>query len=119
MGHVPVADREAAYRRVATWLRPGGWWCASLPTGDDPGEMVEDGWLGAPMFFASMPWAEERELLDDRRARIDPRRSASDDEDGRPVPFRWVFAHRSVRPSIRSHRCSIAARTSTTSCTAG
>jgi len=117
MGHVPVADREAAYRRIATGLRPGGWWCASLPTGEEPGEMVEDGWLGAPMFFASMPWAEERELLVGAGLAIDLEEIRLDDEDGRSRSG-------GCSPIAREDRyarcgCSIAARTSTTSCTAG
>jgi SAM-dependent methyltransferase len=98
MGHVPVADRPGAYRRVATWLRPGGWWCASLPTGDDQGEGVELDWLGAPMFFASMPWEEERGLLETAGLRVEHEGIRVDDEDGRPVPFRWVFARRDRAP---------------------
>jgi SAM-dependent methyltransferase len=94
MGHIPVADREDLYRRIASWLRPGGWWCASLPTGEEPGEGIEEDWLGAPMFFASMAWGEERVLLDAASLIVDHEEIRVDDEDGRPVSFRWVFAHR-------------------------
>ncbi len=98
MGHVPVRDREDVFGRIRRWLRPGGWFCAAFPTGDRPGEDIEPSWLGAPMFFASMPWERESRLLGDAGFRIDRAVVITDDEDGRPVGFRWVFAQRDRSP---------------------
>lgn len=33
MGHVPLGAREDAAQRIAAWLRPGGWFCGSVPRG--------------------------------------------------------------------------------------
>lgn len=55
---------------------------------------MEEDWLGAPMFFASMPWDDERALLEDAGLRIRDERLVTDDEDGRSETFRWVFAQK-------------------------
>ena len=98
MGHVPIDDREQVFRRIWRWLRPSGWFCAAFPTGDRPGEGTEPAWLGTPMFFASMPWREESQLLETAGFRVDREVVVTDDEDGEPVSFRWVFAQRLTRP---------------------
>jgi SAM-dependent methyltransferase len=51
-GHVPAAEHRSTYRRVASWLRPGGVFCASFPL--TPGDDVEADWLGVPMFFGGI-----------------------------------------------------------------
>ena len=94
MGHVPIGDREDLYRRISRWIRPTGWFCASLPMGDRPGEDIESNWLGTPMFFASMPWERESHLLETAGFHIESEVAMTDDEDGEPVSFRWVFAQR-------------------------
>jgi SAM-dependent methyltransferase len=94
MGHVPISARGEVYRRIASWLRPGGWFCGSLTSGDHEGEGVEEDWLGAPMFFASMRWPDERALLEAAGLHVKADRVVVDEEDGVPVAFRWVFARR-------------------------
>ena len=98
MGHIPVSDRDGLFGRISRWLRPHGWFCAAFPIGDRPGEDIEPNWLGAPMFFASLPWERESRLLQGAGFSIDRAVVMTDDEDGRPVAFRWVFA-RLVRPT--------------------
>jgi len=51
-GHIPADEHLPTYRRVASWLRPGGVLCASFPL--TPGDDVEDSWLGVPMFFGGI-----------------------------------------------------------------
>ena len=98
MGHIPVGDREGLYARISRWLRPDGWFCAAFPIGDRPGEDIESNWLGAPMFFASLLWESESRLLEDAGFRIDRAVAMTDDEDGRPATFRWVFAQQRSSP---------------------
>jgi SAM-dependent methyltransferase len=53
LGHIPMHEQPGLIERIGTWLRPGGFLLATLGAGA-AGEMVEDDWLGAPMFFASL-----------------------------------------------------------------
>jgi cyclopropane fatty-acyl-phospholipid synthase-like methyltransferase len=52
-GHVPADEQRELIGRIAVWLRDGGLMLATFGAGD-PGEEVDDDWLGAPMFFASL-----------------------------------------------------------------
>src|SRR5438093_295862 len=82
----PDADRRR-------WLRPGGHLLMTLTHGARDG-VVEDDWLGAPMYFAgeapetSLAWlrASGFELL---REELVPQ-----GEFGREVRFLWVLARR-------------------------
>ena len=98
MGHIPVSDRDGLFARISRWLRPDGWFGAAFPIGDRPGEDIESNWLGAPMFFASLPWERESRLLEDAGFRVDRAVVITDDEDGRQVGFRWVFAQQPPSP---------------------
>ena len=51
-GHLPAAEHEQTYSRIATWLRPEGRLFASFPLG--AGDDVEDNWMGVPMFFGGI-----------------------------------------------------------------
>jgi SAM-dependent methyltransferase len=50
--HLPLRHQPGLIRRIATWLRPGGWLLAT--TGQDAWTGCEDGWLGgaAPMWWS-------------------------------------------------------------------
>jgi SAM-dependent methyltransferase len=50
--HIPLADQPDLIRRIASWLRPGGWLLAT--TGHDEWTGTEDHWLGGP---APMWWS--------------------------------------------------------------
>jgi hypothetical protein len=51
IAHVSRGQHGPLFRRIATWLRPGGLFLASLGCGGNDGT-VED-WLGTPMFFST------------------------------------------------------------------
>jgi len=51
-GHVPANEHVPTFRRVFEWLRPGGVFCASVPSGAHDG-MQED-FVGVPMYFAAI-----------------------------------------------------------------
>jgi SAM-dependent methyltransferase len=92
-GHVPRDEQSSLLGRIARWLRPGGHLLITLTRGGSDG-VVEEDWLGAPMFFAG----EEPETNLDRlrargfellRAELVPQV-----EFGREVEFLWVLARR-------------------------
>jgi SAM-dependent methyltransferase len=92
-GHIPVREQPGLIGRIGSWLRPGGFFLATLSTGE-AGEDVDEDWLGAPMFFASLGAADYDPLLAD--AGLQPVRDAvvvqHEPEHG-DVAFRWVLAH--------------------------
>jgi ubiquinone/menaquinone biosynthesis C-methylase UbiE len=52
-GHVPMEEQRELIGRIVRWLDDGGLLLATFGAGE-PGEDVDDDWLGAPMFFASL-----------------------------------------------------------------
>jgi ubiquinone/menaquinone biosynthesis C-methylase UbiE len=50
LNNLPQDELGPLLQRVARWLRPGGWFLASLPSSDNPGWRGE--WLGTEMYFA-------------------------------------------------------------------
>ena len=91
-GHIPVAEQPALIESVASWLRPGGLLLATFAAGS-AGEDVDEDWLGAPMFFASLGEDAYGPLL--RDVGLEPLRDevVAQDEPGHgEVRFRWVLA---------------------------
>jgi SAM-dependent methyltransferase len=88
--HVPADQHGALFRRIATWLRPGGYLLASLGCGTDDGT-VED-WLGAPMFFSSHDAQTSRRLLAEAGLTILVDEPVTMQEPEGPVTFQWVIA---------------------------
>jgi len=63
LNNLPQDELGPLLRDVARWLRPGGWFLASLPGSDNPGWRGE--WLGTEMFFAGCdPETNSRLTLD-------------------------------------------------------
>ena len=50
LNNLPQPELAPLFRRIAAWLRPGGWFLASLPSSDNPGWRGD--WLGVEMYFA-------------------------------------------------------------------
>ena len=91
-GHVPAAEQPDLIARIGSWLRPGGLFLSTFGAGD-PGEEVDEDWLGAPMFFASLGGDAYSSLL--RESGLDPIRDEVDVqiEPGHgEVAFRWILA---------------------------
>jgi SAM-dependent methyltransferase len=91
-GHIPAREQAPLIERVGMWLRDGGMLLVNFPAGE-PGEDVDEDWLGAEMFFASLGRDGYVPLL--REAGLDPLR---DEVIGQHEPghgevfFRWVLA---------------------------
>jgi cyclopropane fatty-acyl-phospholipid synthase-like methyltransferase len=90
--HVPCGQHGALFRRIATWLRPGGYLLASLGCGTDNGT-VED-WLGTPMFFSSHDAQTSRRLLAEAGLTLLVDEPVTMQEPEGPVTFQWVIATR-------------------------
>lgn len=61
--HLPVAEQPPLLRRIAGWLRPGGWFAAT--TGRDAFTGVDEDWLGggAPMWWSHADAATNRRWI--------------------------------------------------------
>jgi SAM-dependent methyltransferase len=90
--HVPRDGHLALFRRIATWLRPGGWFLASLSAEDDPGWTGE--WLGVPMFFSGFDADTNLRLLDDAGLAVVAHEIATIREPEGDARFQWVLARR-------------------------
>jgi SAM-dependent methyltransferase len=91
-GHVPLDEQPRLIGQIALWLLPGGFLLATLGAGEATEEVDED-WLGAPMFFASLETDAYVTLL--RESRLEPLRDeiVVQHEPGHgEVAFRWVLA---------------------------
>jgi SAM-dependent methyltransferase len=99
-GHVPAARTAELLERVATWLRPDGWFCATFAVSDDPGS-VQPAWLGiADMYFSSLPPDRADALLRGTGFEVRSSQIIDEIEPGEgPATFRWVVAQRTNGPS--------------------
>jgi cyclopropane fatty-acyl-phospholipid synthase-like methyltransferase len=91
-GHVPADEQRELISRIAVWLRDGGLLLATFGAGD-PGEDVDDDWLGAPMFFASLGGDSYLPLV--REVGLDVLREevlAQHEPGHGDVAFHWVLA---------------------------
>jgi SAM-dependent methyltransferase len=91
-GHIPVDEQPELIGRIAHWLRDEGFLLATFGAGA-PGEDVDEDWLGAPMFFASLGGDSYLPLL--REHGLEPLREevVVQNEPGHgDIAFHWVLA---------------------------
>jgi len=93
LGHVQRKRLDTLLGRIASWLRPGGWFVASFGVADEDGWTGD--WLGVPMFFSSFPPARNRELVVAAGLAIVADELVTAAEDGSAVTFQWILACRS------------------------
>jgi cyclopropane fatty-acyl-phospholipid synthase-like methyltransferase len=89
--HVPRAEHAELFRRIATWLRPGGLFIASLGVEDTPDEIEAD-WLGVDMFFSHFSARVNRRLVAEAGFVVDQAEVATEPEDRHDARFLWVVA---------------------------
>jgi SAM-dependent methyltransferase len=93
LGHLPAREHAPLLARIATWLRPGGLLLTSAPL--HPGDGVEDGWLGVPMFFGGIGVEATLDAVTGAGLDVESAREIPEDEgEGRVVAFLWVTATR-------------------------
>jgi SAM-dependent methyltransferase len=94
LAHVPHAELPGLMGRVATWLRPGGRFLATMGS-RGAGESIEDDWLGVPMFFSSLDAEESRRLVRDAGLEIELDEVVTQSEPGYgEIEFLWLLARR-------------------------
>jgi len=60
--HLPREEHGDVFRRVASWLRPGGYFLATL-TEFAEAPYTEDDFFGVTMYWSNLGWTEYEELL--------------------------------------------------------
>jgi ubiquinone/menaquinone biosynthesis C-methylase UbiE len=93
-GHVPGAEHVPTFGRVFRWLRPGGVFCSSFPSGDD-GDVIQEDWLGVPMFFGGIGREATEAALLEIGFRLEFSQVIEEvEEDRATVAFLWVIARK-------------------------
>jgi ubiquinone/menaquinone biosynthesis C-methylase UbiE len=92
LNNLPQDELGPLLQRVVAWLRPGGWFLASLPSSDNAGWRGE--WLGTEMYFAGFEPETNRRLADE--AGLDVARDELEvmvEPEGE-VRWQWLLAQR-------------------------
>ena len=93
--HVPAGEQGPTFRKVHGWLRPGGFFCASLAAGRHE-DMIEDDWLGGPMFFSSNGREENERLLHEAGFQLERSELRTEPEEDEEVTFHWVIGRKNA-----------------------
>lgn len=91
--HVPRDVHAALLCRIATWLRPGGVFLASMGVEDDPGGIDPD-WLGVPMYFSQHSARVNRRLVAEAGLVVERADVLVEPADREEARFLWVLARR-------------------------
>jgi predicted TPR repeat methyltransferase len=92
LNNLPQDELGPLLQRVATWLRPGGWFLASFPSSENPGWRGE--WLGTTMYFAGCDPATNRRLAEDAGLEVVRDELEAMLEPEGEVRWQWLFARR-------------------------
>ncbi|KJK45436.1 methyltransferase type 11 [Lentzea aerocolonigenes] len=87
--HVPRAEQPGLIAKIARWLKPGGFFLASLGVGTPD---LTETWLGVEMFFGSNTPAENRALLGEHFEIITDDLVTMHEPD--PAMFHWVLTRK-------------------------
>jgi len=91
-GHVPADEQRDLLHRVAVWLKDDGLLLATFGAGE-PGEQVDQDWLGAPMFFASLGGDSYPPLMREAGLEVLREEVVVQHEPGHgDVAFHWMLA---------------------------
>ena len=90
--NLPQPELGPLLRRIADWVRPGGWFLASLPSSDNPGWRGE--WLGVEMYFAGCEPRTNRLLAEEAGFEIARDELETMVEPEGEVRWHWLLARR-------------------------
>jgi|SRR5579883_269830 SAM-dependent methyltransferase len=91
--HLPRTEQPVLLKRLAEWLRPGGWLLVNLGVSNDPGS-IEPDWLGAPMYWSAYDAQTNLALVSQAGFTLIETETLIDVEDGQPVSFLWILAQK-------------------------
>jgi SAM-dependent methyltransferase len=93
LNHVPRAELSALLAKVARWLRPGGHFLATFGA-QEHDDVVQDEWLGVPMFFGGLSPEQNATIV--RAAGLEILAEDVEEivEPDGPARFHWVLAQR-------------------------
>jgi SAM-dependent methyltransferase len=92
LNNLPQPELASLFRRITDWLRPGGWFLASLPSSDNPGWRGD--WLGVEMYFAGCDPATNRTLAEDAGLEVVRDELELMVEPEGEVRWQWLLAQR-------------------------
>ncbi len=96
-GHVPRAEQLPLLERCRRWLRPEGLLLVTMGIGGSA-DIIEQDWLGAPMFFASFDEETNRGLVARAGFDVEEAQVVPFEEPGHGrVAFHWFLARRGDR----------------------
>jgi predicted TPR repeat methyltransferase len=90
LNNLPQDELGPLMCRVAGWLRPGGWFLASLPSSDNPGWRGE--WLGTEMYFAGCDPKTNRRLTEAAGLELEREELETMVEPEGEVRWQWLLA---------------------------
>ena len=90
LNNLPQDELGPLLQKVAGWLRPGGWFLASLPSFDNPGWRGE--WLGTEMYFAGWDPETNRRLTEEAGLDVVRDELETMAEPEGEVRWHWVLA---------------------------
>ena len=88
--HVPREQHAALFAKVGEWLKPGGWFVASLANRDDPGTVVTEWLHGEPMYWSTFDAETNLGLLQAAGLQVVDSRIREQWEDGERIHPQWV-----------------------------
>lgn len=94
--HLPYGALPDLLAKIASWLRPGGLFVATMAGGGDSG-VVEPDFLGAPMYFSGYATDDNRRFVEDARLTVVSSQHEVILENGRKVGFLWIVANKPSR----------------------
>jgi cyclopropane fatty-acyl-phospholipid synthase-like methyltransferase len=92
LNHVPHEELGPLLRRVAGWLRPGGWFLGSFPSSGNPAWRGE--WLGAEMFFDGLLPEANRRLAEEAGLEVERDEFETMVEPEGEMRWQWLLARR-------------------------
>ena len=92
LNNLPQEEVGPLLRRVAGWLRPGGWFLASFPSSGNPAWRGE--WLGTEMFFDGLPPEANRRLTEEAGLEVVRDEFETMIEPEGDVRWQWLLARR-------------------------
>lgn len=92
ISHVPRDNHAPLLQRIAGWLKPGGWFLASMGARGCPD--TTERWLGVEMFFSSYDAATNRRLVAESGLDVEIDEIVSMVEPEGDATFLWILARR-------------------------